>query len=79
MTSIKNNLRLNICSLALERLRKIESPFKSEIIRFPNVFQKLGSSFQISKKQCWDLLFLLQKTGSIEIVPYQGIKILESK
>ena len=65
---------MNLNRLALQRISKLESG-TSGIIRFPNVFYKLCSSFQMSKKDAWKLIFQLRKDGSIDIIPYQGIKI----
>jgi len=60
--------------LALERLRKLEKT-KNNIIRFPKVFQSLCCSFQISKKEAWEILFVLHDLRFVRIVPCQGIRI----
>jgi hypothetical protein len=56
------------------RLKKLQTD--SDIIRFPQVFEKLCSSFQITKRQCWEVLFMFRDFGFIEIVKGQGIKII---
>lgn len=60
--------------LAFERLRACK-PSSNGVIRFPVVFQKLGSTFSLPKKEVWNLLFILRKAGWIEIIAYHGIKI----
>lgn len=61
-------------SLFLDRLKELK-PNSSGIIRFPEVFEKLCTSFQITKKQCWDTLFMFRDFGLIEIVKGQGVII----
>jgi hypothetical protein len=61
-------------SVFLDRLKELK-PNNSGIIRFPEIFEKLCSSFQITKKQCWDVLFMFRDFGLIEIVKGQGIKV----
>lgn len=62
-------------SLALNRLKELDKSYKSGIIRFPKVFEKLCATFFITKEQAWELLFIFNEFGFIEIVPFQGIKI----
>jgi hypothetical protein len=52
---------------------------KSEIIRFPKVFEKLCVSFQITKNEAWELLFIFDDFGFVEIVKHQGIKLKKNK
>jgi len=61
-------------SLFLDRMKELK-PNSSGVIRFPVVFEKLCASFQITKKQCWDILFMFRDFELIEIVKGQGIKI----
>jgi len=61
-------------SLFLDRMKELKSN-SSGIIRFPEVFEKLCTSFQITKKQCWEILFMFRDFGFIEIIKGQGIKI----
>lgn len=61
-------------SIFMKRLKELKSN-SSNIIRFPLVFEKLCTSFQITKKQCWDILFMFRDFGLIEIINGQGIKI----
>lgn len=60
--------------IALERISKLDKS-KDNIIRFPKVFEKLCSTFCITKKDCWEVLLTFRDIGFIEIVPYQGIKM----
>lgn len=60
-------------SLFLDRLREIKQN-KSGVIMYPDLFRKLCSNFQITKKQCWEILFMFRDVGMIEIKG-QGIKI----
>lgn len=62
--------------LMLRRLKELETDSPSGIIRFPKVFEKLCRNFSISKEECWELLFLLRDSGFIELIPYQGIRLV---
>ncbi|MDD5238855.1 MAG: hypothetical protein PHS34_08125 [Candidatus Omnitrophica bacterium] len=77
ITSQKQQIN-GLYEIALGRLRELSSQAhsKSGIIRFPLVFGKLCRNFCINKKQCWELLFALRECRVIEIVPYQGIKLM---
>ena len=57
---------------ALERLRELD---RGGVIRFPEVFRKLCTTFSITKEECWEVLFALRDAGLIEIVPYQGVRL----
>jgi hypothetical protein len=74
----KNNAgkRTGMYSLMLTRLSQLEKSGNSKIIRFPTIFENICRNFSITKQQCWELLFLLSEFGLIEIVPFQGVKIL---
>jgi hypothetical protein len=72
---MEQKTRLDLNMLVIQRMGELpRSP--SGIIRFPAVFEKLCRNFSINKKQCWELLFSLKEQGFIEIVPYQGIRLL---
>ena len=60
--------------LALNRLKELEG-VNRKIIPFPRVFEKICSSFQVSKGFAWELLFLFSELGFVEIVPFHGIRI----
>lgn len=60
--------------IALERIRKLDKS-KEGIIRFPKVFEKLCSTFCITKKDCWEVLLIFRDLGFVEVVPHQGIKL----
>lgn len=61
--------------LFLKRLCEIES--KKEIIPFATIFEKLCRSFSIKKKDCMEILFMLEDVGFIEIYAKRGIKIIK--
>ena len=73
----RRKLRGGLYRIALERLKELEKPLGSKIIRFPEVFNKLCSTFSITKEESWEILFMFRDLGFIEIVPYQGIRILK--
>lgn len=63
-------------SLFLDRLKQVGSKnSRTGIIAFPDLFEKLCRNFSISKKECWELLFLLREFGLIEIVAGHGVRI----
>ena len=62
--------------IAIKRLHQLK-PSSNGIIRFPEVFSKLCSSFSIPKSVAWDLLFILENFGFIEIIRFHGIKLCE--
>jgi hypothetical protein len=61
-------------SLAFERIKECER-VRKELIPLPKIFQKLCRSFSITKKEAWELLWILRDFGLIEIVPYNGVRI----
>lgn len=61
--------------LVLERLRSLEPRIGSRIIPFPRAFGKICSSFQVTKQQTWELLFIFREFGFLELIPRKGIKI----
>lgn len=60
--------------LAFERLQACK-PSSNGILRFPIVFQRLGSTFSLPKEEVWKLLFVLREMGLIEVVAYHGVRI----
>ena len=71
-----NNLQTGLYGILFQRLGELRKQHHKEIISFPHLFEKLCRNFSISKKQCWELLFLLREFGLIEIVKGHGIKIV---
>lgn len=59
--------------LALDRLKSCKG--SDGIIRFPDVFSKLCTSFSIKKDDCWELLFFFKEMGLIEIVCGHGVRV----
>ena len=64
----------SLYGVAYKRLKEIET-HKSDIISFPDVFQKLGKTFSIPKEKCWDILLVFRDLGLIEIIQGHGIRI----
>ncbi len=62
--------------LALERIDSCKESNR-KIIPFPKIFLKLCGSFAITKKESWEILFILRDFGLIEIIPHHGVKIKE--
>jgi len=76
----KNHVNAGLYTLLLTRLKELDrcaSPH-TKIIRFPFVFEKLCRNFSMKKEDVWELLFFLREMGVIEIVPYQGIRLLSA-
>jgi len=71
--------RDGLYTILIRRLQQLDETCNKEIIPFYLVFGKLCRNFSISKKECWDILFLLRDVGIIEIVPFHGIKILKQE
>jgi hypothetical protein len=59
--------------LALKRLEECGS--HNQIISFPDLFEKLCRSFQIKKREAWEILFLLRDLGFLKIVPTKGVTL----
>ena len=51
----------------------------SSIIRFPDVFSRICPLLCIKKAEAWQLLGRLADRGTIEIVPFHGIRIMQEK
>lgn len=70
---------LSLEDLVLRRLQELHQPmFPDQIIRFPLVFSKICSILCLTKDEAWLVLKKLDKSGKIEIVPYQGIRIKQN-
>lgn len=74
MIIIKKANKSGLYTLALWRIKKLRSS-PDGIIRFPNVFESLGRSFQINKSDIWELLFLFREFGFVDLVRCQGIRV----
>ena len=59
---------------ALSLLKKCRKT-QGEIIRYPDVFSRLCTRFQIKKADCWELLLLFKELGFLELVPGHGVRL----
>lgn len=75
MNKLKTN-KTGLYCIFLDRLEEVGKLCKKDVIPFPILFEKLCRNFCLSKKQCWEILFLLRDVGAIEIVPYHGVKVV---
>jgi hypothetical protein len=66
---------VGLYSIFMRRLNEVKMEYRAEVIPFKIVFEKLCRNFSITKKECWDILFLVRDVGFIEIVAFRGIKI----
>ncbi len=62
--------------LFMGRLLEVKNKSRKEIIPFPALFEKLCRNFSISKKQCWEILYLLRDFGFIEVICGHGVRVL---
>lgn len=69
-----NKPRPFLYNLFLSRLLKLE-PHNSDVIRFTEIWCKICSSFQISKKDCFELLLFFQEIGALKIIRGHGVII----
>jgi len=60
-------------SIFIRRLKEINT--RSDLIAFPDVFEKLCRNFSIKKEECWKILRFLKENGVIEIIFSHGVKI----
>ena len=67
--------KTGLYSIFLKRLKKLEKR-PNKIIKFPKVFCEVCTNFKMTKEECWDILFMLNEFKIIEIVPFNGIKLL---
>ena len=69
---------LSIERMAIRRLRELLGPLDrpSKLIRFPVVFERICATLCLSKKDAWQVLHQLDESGHIELVPFQGIRLL---
>ena len=71
------NIRLpdeGLYLIFLERIAACKKPGK-EIIRFPDIMSKLAVSFSLPKKKIWELLYIFNDLGLIEIICGHGIRL----
>jgi len=71
------NSRKGLYGLFIERVLEVQRKTRKEIIPFPELFEKLCRNFSISKKECWEILYLLRDFGFIEVVCGHGVRVLE--
>ena len=75
----KTSMQTEVLSnLFMKRLIELEpyANVKSKIIRFPLVFEKICRLFSIDKKSAWEVLMSLRSMGLIEIIRFQGVRII---
>jgi len=73
--SLELKLRLPINSIhgiILKRISSCKTPYK-DIIPFPRINYKLGTSLQINKKQIWELLLFFRDLGLLEVIKNHGV------
>lgn len=76
----KDKENLSLEDLVLWRLQEINELMPSnQIVRFPVVFSRICPIHCLTKKQAWHILKKLDKSGKIEIVPFQGVRITKEK
>ncbi|MGY4884197.1 MAG: hypothetical protein ACP5NZ_01305 [Nanobdellota archaeon] len=70
-------LRLPKEGLYIIALKRIESckEENKDLIGFPKCFCKLCSSFQISKRQAWEMLYMFQDMGFLRIITGHGLEL----
>ncbi|MFX1521851.1 MAG: hypothetical protein ACFFCD_18250 [Promethearchaeota archaeon] len=71
----KNKELFDLHRVAVERLSTLDKS-SDGVIKFHDVFIKLCTSFQLPKKRVWKLLDRLKSERAIEMVPYQGVRVL---
>ena len=70
-----NLSKTGLYSILLKRLKKLEKK-PGKIIKFPKVFSEICANFKMTKEECWDILFMLNEFKIIELIPFNGIKLL---
>ena len=70
---------ISLEEIVMTRLKELFQPLDnpSKLVRFPTVFGKICPVLCLKKDEAWAILQHLQTRRLIEIIPYQGIKILE--
>ena len=68
-------MKNGLYKIFLDRIGNLDKS-KDGIIKFPTIIQKICTSFQISKKQAFEILFLLRDFGILEIIPGHGVRLL---
>ena len=69
-----NKTRNGLYLILFRRLEEVRKKCHKDIIPFPLIFEKLCRNFSITKRECWEILFLLKEFGLIEIIKGHGIK-----
>lgn len=54
----------------------IKGKSKKSYIPFPLIFSKSFGATGISKNKMWEILFLMEELGLIEVIAFHGIKLL---
>lgn len=73
-TNKEGSNAFGLYSLAYNRICELEES-KGKIIPLPKLFERICRSFQIKKKDAWEIIYVLRDMGKIEIVPFHGVVI----
>lgn len=60
----------------MRKLVKTRDSCRKEIIPFPPLFEQICRNFSMTKAESWDILFMLNDFGLIELVPGHGVKVM---
>ena len=72
------NMTISLEAIVIQRLRDLVGPLdpSNKLLRFPMVFGRICPVLCLKKPEAWAVLQRLQSQRRIEIVPYQGIRLL---
>jgi hypothetical protein len=74
---MQNGMPRGLYGLFVRRLLAVQKSTRKKIIPFPALFEKLCRNFSMSKKECWEVLYLLRDFGFIEVICGHGVRVFE--
>lgn len=71
---------ISLDEIVLRRLKELLKPLdpKQRILRFPKVFGRICPLLCLKKDEAWRVLHRLETKKLIEVVPFQGIRFVQS-
>jgi len=81
MKQVKTDLKIRssegLYQIFIDRILEAKLPNK-DLIPYPIVFSKICVKFSITKKQAWNILFLLHDMGFVKLIGGHGVKVLKN-
>ena len=76
---MKTELIFDFDNLVLRQLESLISNPLDQWIKFPDVFQRLGTVYHLDKETSWKLLFSMKNKGLLEVNRIKGVRLAKER